>query len=175
MPQICIYLLGRWEKSEIRIIPKLCPPLSPPASESGGGSCPPRSYGGAAHECMSQYINFWLYMAYIYLKYMTWHCTGFDIYCLTELDKSAVFWNIVNLQTMRVPSRVENKFRFSLAVHAACHSIHHHSQIQSCQVSHNLVVSICSSALNWRRDATSLSSGADKIANCSRQASVQAT
>ena len=36
-------------KSEIRIIPKLCPPLSPSASESGGGHVPPRSYGGAAH------------------------------------------------------------------------------------------------------------------------------
>ena len=31
-------------KSEIRIIPKLCPPAS-----ENGGSCPPRSYGGAVH------------------------------------------------------------------------------------------------------------------------------
>jgi len=35
---------------EIWIIPKLCPPLSPFASKSGG-SCPPSSCGSAAHVC----------------------------------------------------------------------------------------------------------------------------
>ena len=61
-------------KSEIRIIPKLCPPLSP-LRVKVGGHVPPRSYGGAAHGARG--------------KPLTWDITVPDTYAESHLQDTA--------------------------------------------------------------------------------------
>ena len=51
MPKICIYLLGLCEKKWDKNYSQIMSTLSPLRVKVGGGSCPPRSYGGAAHAC----------------------------------------------------------------------------------------------------------------------------
>ena len=48
MPQICIYLLGLWEKKWDKNYSQIMSPLSPLRLKVGG-HVPPMSYGGAAH------------------------------------------------------------------------------------------------------------------------------
>jgi len=59
MPQICIYLLGLCEKKWDKNYSQIMSPLSP-LRVKVGGSCPPRSYGGAAHACI-QATTGWKY------------------------------------------------------------------------------------------------------------------
>ena len=71
MPQICIYLLGLWEKSEIRIIPKLCPPCPLLRLKVGGGHVAPGPMvAPPMSACHSTLTSGYIWHTYIW---NTWH------------------------------------------------------------------------------------------------------